>query len=662
MDTTLTLVGVAVAAFLVLIVALMAAIKAFWVVPNADEALVRTGTAQPTVSTGGILVIPLIHRVTRVGLRAVRIPIVREGENALPTSDKIPAELRGELIVRVSPDDPGHVILAAQAIGHHEGSMERVIQDQIDSLVTDALRTAAFQKTFLDLNSKKKEFADEVQQLIAEDLGKLGLTLTAVTIPHIKQGNFTSDAGDVFAAEGQRNVAETVAKARQETNKITREAEITVQEQDVSARKRALALEQEQKQLEADQQLRVTEYQAQRETEKQKTLLEQEQSRAMASAEQHRTVETARIQQDQQVQAARIEQEKAIAVTRALAEAERKAAEEEAGRRQQEAEIARRKAVEAAEIEKERAITVADEARLQAVAEAEIAKQVAIAQKKEEEASARAKQALAEAEQRRAEQAITTVQATAAAERDRAVVLVKAEEEAGRARIAADRDAYVATKAAEALRDATKKRAEAAHAEASGRGEALLIQAKAEADARTVRAAAEAEAAAKESAARIELARAVETEGRARAEAERALVDAKNVVDPKLLMRDVALEALKVAPDVVRELMAPVAKVADVKVLQVQGLGGGTGDGANLPATILGSGLAVSGVLPLLRQGVQALMNNPELGAIGQELADAGRAAVTGTVAAVADGLRAPATSDAAAGPPALPVHTPPAS
>ena len=164
--------------------------------------------------------------------------------------------------------------------------MDRVIKNQVDSLVTDALRTAAFKKTFLELNAAKKDFADEVTQLIAEDLGKLGLTLTAVTIPHIKQGEFTHDVGDVFAAEGQRNVAETVAKARQETNQITRQAEVTILEQDVAARKRKLTLDLEQKRLEADQTLQVADYQAQRETEKQQAILAQEQARALTAADQ----------------------------------------------------------------------------------------------------------------------------------------------------------------------------------------------------------------------------------------------------------------------------------------------------------------------------------------------------------------------------------------
>jgi len=218
-------------------------------------------------------------------------------------------------------------------------------------------------------------------------------------------------------------------------------------------------------------------------------------------------------------------------------------------------------------------------------------------------------------------------------------VLTKAEEEAGRARIAADRDAYVATKSAEAERDAAQKRAEATKAEAQGRADAVTVAATGEAEARRIRAAAEADAAAQEAGARTELARATLEEGRARAEAERLLTEARNAVDPRLLVRDVAIEVIRAAPAVVHELMAPVAKVADVKVLQVHGLGGA--DGGSLPGTILGAGLAMSGALPLLRDGLRALTENADLRELAATVGGAGQELVKGAAAAVAEGVTA---------------------
>lgn len=629
MPTTLVMLAVAAGAMLALFFAVLFSIRNFYVVPRADEALVKTGGREPVVSTGGGLwVIPMFHRVTHVSLKAVKIPIERTADNALPTANKIPAEIRGELIVRVSPDDPKHVVLAAQSLGAEGGSvsgrMEEIIQQQVDSLVTDALRTAAFKKSFEKLNSEKGEFADEVTQLLALDLAKLGLVLVAVTVPHLKQGEFTKDPGDVFAAEGQRNVAETVAKNRQETNKIKREADIKVQEQDVESRKRALELDRQQKELEAEQARQVAEFTATKETETKKAVLAQEQERAVASAEQKKTVETSRILQEQAIAAAQIVQDNTLTVQRAKASAESKKAEEEAARIKAEAEIARQKAVESAAIAKDQAIKVADQQRTQAISEAEIVREIAIAGKKADEAAARGSQATAEAEQRKAEETIITVKAEAEADRARRVVVIKADEQAQQQKVAADRDAYVQTRKAEGDRDAAIKQAEAvrAHAEgqanavkatAQGRAEAMKLEAEAEASARTIRATAEFEASDKEAKAKIALAGAVLTEGKARAESERLLMEARNAVSNQVLMRDVAMKAFDQAPAMIREFMAPITKVSDVRVLQINGLGGGGEDGANLPGTIMGAGLAAAGALPMIKEAMRSMTENPDV-------------------------------------------------
>jgi uncharacterized membrane protein YqiK len=690
METTLLMLGVAAAAALALFLASVFAIRNFYVVPRADEALVKTGGKEPVVSTGGGLwVIPMFHRVTRVSLKAVKIPIERTGENALPTANKIPAEIRGELIVRVSPDDPKHVVLAAQSLGTEGGSsggrMEEIIQQQVDSLVTDALRTAAFKKSFEKLNSEKAEFADEVTQLLASDLAKLGLVLVAVTVPHLKQGEFTRDPGDVFAAEGQRNVAETVAKNRQETNKIKREADIKVQEQDVEARERALTLDRKQKELEAEQARQVAEFTATKETETTKAVLAQEQARALAAAEQKKSVETSRITQDQEIQAAQIVQEQTLSVQRAKAGAAAKQAEEEGTRIRAEAEIARQKAVESAGIEKDKAIKVADQQRTQAISEAEIAREVAIAGRKADEADARGKQATAEAQQRKAEETIVTVKAEAEADRARRVVVIKADEQAQQQKVAADRDAYVQTRKAEGDRDASIKQAEAVRAQAegraeaakaeaagraeaakvdaegqanavkataAGRAEALKYEAEAEASARTTRANAEFDASDKEAKAKIALAGAILEEGRARAESERLLTEARNAVSNQMMMTQVAMRALDQGPAMIREFMAPITKVSDVRVLQVNGLGGSGGEaGANLPATIMGAGLAAAGALPMIKEAMRGFTENPEVQEIAGILGGVAKSTLREATAAVRDAGAASTTHDVSRAP-----------
>lgn len=572
MESVITLFALAIVgcSILLAITAVGIAAKSFYKVPAADEALVKTGGKRPTVSTGGgMWVIPLFHRVARLSLQAIRIPIDRVGANALPTADKLMAEMRGELFVQVNPRSEADILQAVQSLGaSNPADMAAIVRQKIDSLVTDALRTAAFKKSFLELNSQKKEFADEVIGLLQEDLARLGLTLTAVSIPHIYQGRFTEAAGDVFAAEGRRNVAETVARNREQTNRIEREAQIAIQEQDVSAVERSLRLELTQKQKEADQRREVNEYEAEQTAATRLAVLEQERATAVAEAQQARAVAETRIDEERKIQTAAIR---------------------------------KTETVETAEIAKVKALKVADELRRQAIEEAEINREVAIAAKRAEEAAARALQADAEAKQRESEEAILTVEAKAEAERHLEVITIKAREEASKEEIAADRDAYVETTRATAELEAATKRAEA----------------------------------------RRILAEALLDEGRAKAEARRLEVEAENAVASQLLMRDVAVKGLEVMPEVMRELMAPVANVAhDVKILQVQGLGSGdNGHVGGLPATILNTGLAAAGVTPFLMEASKAVMGNSEVAELAELISGLASTALAGGVSGVKDGL-----------------------
>jgi len=636
----MVVVGIIGATFLTILSVGFAA-KRFYIVPAADEALVKTGGPRPVVSTGGgLVVVPLIHRVSRVSLQAIRIPIDRRGDEALPTSDKLMAEIVGELFVQVSPANDADILQAVQSIGTSEpAEMGERVRSKIDSLVTDALRTAAFKKSFLELNSQKKEFADEVIDLLQEDLAKLGLTLTAVSIPHIYQGRFTEDAGDVFAAEGRRNVAATVQKNREQTNRITREAEVKIQEQDVTARERALELDLLQRQKEADQARNIEEYEAHQSAETRKSVLGQEQATALAEATQIRTIREGRIAEAKKVETAQIAKDREINIQKSRASADAQVAAEEAIQQQRVAEVARQKAVEAAEIDKDRVLKVAAEQREEAITVAEVAKEIAVAQRREEEALARAKQADAEAGKRRSEEQVHTVEATARAERAREVATIKATEEADQERIAADRDAYTETKRAEAERDAATKRAQAVEAQAKGLAEAKKAEAEGYAADVAIRAEADFEAAGKQAAARKELAAAILEEGRAQAEARRMRVEAENAIATELLLRDVTLKALDVAPDVVRELMAPVANVAhDVKILQVTGLGDDEGV-AGLPATILNTGLAAAGVAPFLKEAARAVVSNPDVQELTTTLTGVARSAVREAVGAATEGL-----------------------
>ncbi len=72
----------------------------------------------------------------------------------------------------------------------------------------------------------------------------------------------------------------------------------------------------------------------------------------------------------------------------------------------------------------------------------------------------------------------------------------------------------------------------------------------------------------------------------------------------KFLLRDIALQALAVLPDVTRELMTPAKAISEVKILQLQGLGGnGNGNGGDGGGQASGFGVASPVLKTILEAG-----------------------------------------------------------
>src|SRR3954453_15911637 len=83
---------------------LMNAVAKFYRRCGAAEALVRTGSGgNKVVIGGGIIVMPVLHQLSRVSLRSVKLSVERASKNALVTADKIKANVETELYVKVEP-------------------------------------------------------------------------------------------------------------------------------------------------------------------------------------------------------------------------------------------------------------------------------------------------------------------------------------------------------------------------------------------------------------------------------------------------------------------------------------------------------------------------------------------------------------------------------
>ena len=156
----------------------------------------------------------------------------------------------------------------------------------------------------------------------------------------------------------------------------------------------------------------------------------------------------------------------------------------------------------------------------------------------------------------KAEEEVITVRETQRAERQKAVEQVAAKQ-------AAEKDAIAITVAAEAGKKAAIDDAEAVHIAAEANAEKERLTAKGEADAK------------------ILLAQAMEKQYQVDAEGTRAVNEANNISSTEQVEMQIRLALLKYLPEIIRESVKPMENIDDIKILQVNGLGGIGGSSAS---------------------------------------------------------------------------------
>ncbi|MDE4304083.1 flotillin domain-containing protein [Phaeobacter gallaeciensis] len=382
-----------------------------------EISLVKTGAGgKKVIMDGGTIVVPLLHEVSPVNMKTLRLEVKRDGEAALITQDRMRVDVGVEFYVSVMATTEG-IARAAQTLGSRTFDVEQ-LREMIEGKLIDGLRAVAAQMTMDGLHENRADFVQEVQNAVSEDLLKNGLSLESVSLTALDQTPFEAlDENNAFNAVGMRRLAEVIATSKKERAQIDAEA-------DVAVRRAAM------------------------EAERHKLLIEQDE-------------EQARIEQKQKVETLRVAQEAEIA-----------ARTEDSVRETERARIAREEAIRAADIERERKIREAEISKERELEVAEQERQIIIAQKSEEESRARASADLARAEATKATEAVATARQVAEAERQKQIVLIEATREA-------ERQATGIRLAAQAEKEAAADRAEARREEAQAEADALNIRAEA---------------------------------------------------------------------------------------------------------------------------------------------------------------------------------------
>ncbi|MDM1756071.1 flotillin family protein [Acinetobacter sp. 256-1] len=313
-----------------------------------------------------------------------------------------------------------------------------------------------------------------------------------------------------------------------------------------------------------------------------------------------REEEYAKMQQEREISIRKAEQLAEIASQEASKKREAEEARIAADREVELKRIASARDVENENIVKAQLIQKAQVEQKKTIELAEQDRAIAIAEKSRAESEAKALADQARAQAVKAEEEVLTVRETQRAERIKAVELVAAKQ-------VAETDAIAITVAAEASKKAAVDEAEAVRIAAEAEAEKVRLKAKGEADAK------------------ILLAQAQEKQYHVDAEGTRAVNEANNILSTEQVEMQIRLALLKYLPEIIRESVKPMENIDDIKILQVNGLGGMGGSSAAMDTGTEQSQVALSDqvVNSALRYRTQAplidsLMN--ELGIQGGDI------------------------------------------
>ncbi len=422
-----------IAVFVLLVLSLWGYKLVYNITPN-NEAFVRTGglfvKKQTVILNGGCVVLPGFHELTRVPLREISIDVERTDKLAVRTQDYLRANMRVTFYVCISPNVEDVKTSAARLSKAGRISPDD-IKEALEKRADDAIRAAAKRKSLAEIDSDKLGFADEVLNLIQQDLKKVGLTLNNIAISEIEESD-TYDENNFFDAQGVRLRTETIQRAIQQKREVELTTRVTIEQQELDAQKRSYDIAREQEEARLNQQkevesLTMTQQQeieslkAQRERE-----IQEAKDREAAKIErnkilQNQAVEEEMIQQRLTVQQSQIEanialeeQQKKFQVARALQQQESEVAE-----------ITRQQTVEASSLRARIEVALAE----QESRTAQEAAAIAIANRERDRFAALAERAQAEA-------AVQTAQEVEEAERQQRLTVILAEQEAEKQRIA----------------------------------------------------------------------------------------------------------------------------------------------------------------------------------------------------------------------------------
>jgi len=558
--------GIIVAIILLLLLSVWAYTRVYVITPN-NEAFVRTGGVfvkkKMVVLNGGCIVLPGFHELTRVPLREISIDVERTGTLAVRTQDYLRADMRVTFYVCINASEQD-VLTAAARLSQNGKITPMDIKNALEKRADDAIRAAAKNKCLAEIDSDKLGFAQEVLNLMQQDLGKVGLTLNNIAISEVQESN-TYDENNFFDAQGVRLRTETIQRSIQQKREVELTTQVAIEQKELDAEKQSLTIAQNTEDARLAQNFAVESLKAQREREIQEKRAEESAATLRAQILQEKSVEEEEIRRKLSLEQSQIdanieleERNKKFKVAQALQQQESELAE-----------ITRKKTVDSNTLEAQ--VQVAESERLARTAQEDVA--IAIAKKRQESF-------LAEAERAQAESGVVTASEVEVAERQRRLAVIEAEQNAEEKRISEQNVVEI---------DAFRRRRQAEIAKQAADLEAEAIRT---------------------------LAQAERDKSLAEAEGIQAKLDAKNVISSANLTADVLTtlwpDIADRLPEVLQALAPQPGVLGDARIYSFPGSNGnGNGNGNGAAGDINKLLLSTSGL-----ELINSLMNEGKLGSV----------------------------------------------
>ncbi len=416
----------------------MAIIAMFYKKIPQGQALVRTGLGGTKIATDkGMYVIPVFHKLEIMDVSVKKIQIERMETEGLICKDNMRADIKVAFFVRVN-NDVNAIKKVAQTIGCARASRIETLEELFEAKFSEALKTVGKKFEFIELYEARREFRDEIVNIIGTDLN--GYTLEDCAIDYLEQtpiGFLKSN--NILDAEGIKKITELTAEQNKKANLIKRDEEKVIRKQDVEAREAILELDKQLAEKEESQKREIA------------NIRSREEAQVLKVREEERLKsETARIVTEEKVKVAEENMQRQIIV--ALKNKERT------------------EAVETERVEKDRALEQTERERIVTLAQIDKEKVIEV-EKKNIQDVIRDRVTLEKGVVEEQEN-MKDIQAFKTADREKQVAITQAEAQA--------QDLLIKTiKEAEGKKEAMKQKAEEINIEALAKKEASSKEAEA---------------------------------------------------------------------------------------------------------------------------------------------------------------------------------------